>query len=377
MLMQRLALALSLSLLIINTALAETSASAQLLIETFKLQESDTPSREHPRWKQPDSITVVIPPQFRAIAKPLIANLRASAKTIPINVYTPSSQKTAPDFLKSSEVVFAFCSKALVNQLPQLTWMQIYSSGSEGCTATAGLDRTDFLLTNTRKMAAPAIAEHAIALTMALSRSLPLYQRQQLEANWFRHNQSLSDNEVNGKTILILGLGAIGTEVAKRANALGMRVIATRNSSRNGPDYIDQVGLASEMHTLAKQADIVVNALPLTPQTQGKIDQQFFNAMKKGSRYISVGRGKTTKLNDLMAALTSGHLSGAGLDVTDPEPLPKDHPLWAMDNVIITPHTAGFSMAAIQRSFILYQENLRRYLAGERLLNPVDVNRGY
>ncbi|ARN74492.1 D-2-hydroxyacid dehydrogenase [Oceanicoccus sagamiensis] len=377
MLLPRLALSISLSLLGITMASAEASSKAEQLIKTFKLQESDQPSSQHPRWKKPDSITVVIPPQFGPIAKPLVGSLKAVAGDIPLNTYIPNPKQAAPAFLQKSEVVFAFCSKDLLNQLPQLTWMQIYSSGSEGCTATAGLNKTDFLLTNTRKMAAPAIAEHAIALTMALSRSLAVYQRQQLEGQWQRQAQSLSDNEVGGKTMLILGLGGIGNEVAKRANALGMRVIATRNSSRSGPDYVDKVGLASDMHQLAKEADYVVNALPLTEQTKGSIDQSFFNAMKKGSRYISVGRGKTTHTDSLMAALKSGHLAGAGLDVTDPEPLPKDHPLWTMDNVIITPHTAGFSMAAIQRGFILYQENLRRYLKGDKLLNPVDINRGY
>jgi phosphoglycerate dehydrogenase-like enzyme len=156
-----------------------------------------------------------------------------------------------------------------------------------------------------------------------------------------------------------------------------MRVVATRNSSRNGPDYVDYVGLSDEMVTLAGTADVIVNALPLTSGTRRIIDTEFFAGTKDGAIYISVGRGATTVTDALMVALESGRLRGAGLDVTDPEPLPEDHPLWKIPNIIITPHMAGQSELSTRNRWIIARENLRRYILGEKLLNLVDLERGY
>lgn len=356
---------------------SQPSLDAVQLINTLGLREGGLALREHPRWKKPDYIVAIIPPQLKPFATTMISALRKSAGDIDIREYTPST-KELPDYVKNATVVFGACSKSLIEQIPHLIWIQINSSGSESCTSQAGVAGGDFTLTNAQKMGSIPIAEHAISLTLMLHRNLHRYHSNQIAGKWIRQlKNAASVGELSEKTLLVLGLGGIGTEVAKRAHALGMRVIATRNSSRKGPDYVAKVGLANEMHQLASEADFVVNALPLTPKTTDLIDKKFFAALKKGSQYISVGRGKTTNLDDLMAALSNGNLAGAALDVTDPEPLPENHPLWTMDNVIITPHIAGYSMAAVQRSFVLYEENLRRYLSGEKLLNVVDISRGY
>ncbi len=376
---KKLVAALSLTAIAITTIAepSEPSAAAEQLIENFSLREGKTASSEHPRWKKPKQIVVAVPGAYQALAQPVIASLQSIAGDIPIKLYIPKAGQPAPEYLKHSEVVLGSCYGELLKQLPELIWFQNFSSGSEACTATSGVKNTDFILTNAQRLSSPAIAEHAIAMMMSLGRDLPFYQRNQRERKWQRNPAGNANREISGQTMLILGLGGIGTEVAKRAHGLGMRVIATRNSSRNGPDYVAQVGLASEMNELAKQADVVVNALPFTADTANIIDEAFFNAMKNGSFYISVGRGKTTNQDALIQALNSKHLAGAGLDVTDPEPLPNDHPLWTTENLIITPHSAGASMAGFQRGFILYQENLRRYLQGEKLLNVVNIQRGY
>ena len=140
-------------------------------------------------------------------------------------------------------------------------------------------------------------------------------------------------------------------------------------------DKADGVGL-EDCETVG-EADFVVNALPLTDKTNGLIDSRFFDALRPGAYYISVGRGKTTVTDDLIAALNDGTLAGAGLDVTDPEPLPSDHPLWAAKNVVITPHIAGRNVDSVQRTLIIARENLRRYVQGEKLLSVVDIERGY
>ena len=143
--------------------------------------------------------------------------------------------------------------------------------------------------------------------------------------------------------------------------------IATRNSSREGPDFVDKVGLSDELLALAAKADVVVNAAPLTAKTTDLFDKRFFATLKPGTTFINIGRGSSVVTDDLVAALRSGRVGGAALDVTDPEPLPDGHPLWAMENVIITPHVASESGAQNERYMLLIAENLRRYVAGEPL----------
>ena len=181
---------------------------------------------------------------------------------------------------------------------------------------------------------------------------------------------------VAGKKLLVAGLGGIGAEVARLGAALGMSVSGTRNSSRSGPDYVEYVGLSHELLALAAEADVVVNALPLTDGTDGLMDEEFFAAIKPGAIFVNVGRGKTVVTDALIAALESGAVSGAGLDVTDPEPLSSDSALWTRDDVIITPHVAGAG-GELERHAVLLRENLRRYIAGDRLLNVVDPKKGY
>ena len=176
--------------------------------------------------------------------------------------------------------------------------------------------------------------------------------------------------------MLVAGLGGIGMEVARLGAALGMQVSGTRNSSRNAPEFVQYVGLAHELQDLAAEADVIVNALPLTEGTKRLFDSEFFAATKPGAMFINVGRGSTVVTDDLLAALESGQISSAGLDVTDPEPLPADSPLWDRSDVIITPHVAGRG-GERERHGVLLIENLRRYIAGEKLLNVVDPAKGY
>jgi len=210
-----------------------------------------------------------------------------------------------------------------------------------------------------------------------LARGLPKCDKAMSQGEWLRKPAMTEGMQsIAGKTMLVVGLGGIGTEVARRAAALDMRVIGTRRSSRDGPDFVDYVGLSDELHELAGQADFIVNALPLTPATTGLFDQHFFAAAKRGMHFINVGRGRTVVTDDLVAALREGQVAGAGLDVTDPEPLPGDHPLWQFDNVIITPHVASRGANRVRHK-LLTIENLRRFVAGDALLNVVDPNLGY
>ncbi len=232
--------------------------------------------------------------------------------------------------------------------------------------------------TNTKRLSGPAIAEHAIAMLLALTRDVPAYVRAQTERRFQRNPQTgMKFGELKNKTMLVVGLGGIGTEIARRAHGLGMRVIATRRSSREGPDFVERVGLSDELYAMAPAADVIANALPLTNETRGIFNRQFFAITKPGAVFLSVGRGKSTVTADLVDALESGQLGAAGLDVTDPEPLPKSSPLWDMPNVIITPHVAAASADTFNRGQVIAVENLRRFATGTPLLNEVDLRKGY
>jgi len=175
----------------------------------------------------------------------------------------------------------------------------------------------------------------------------------------------------------VVGLGGIGMEVAQRAHAFGMQVIATRASGRNGPDYVSYVGLPDELLQLAARADYVVNCAPLTAQTTALFNRQFFATMKPGAYFLSVGRGQSTVTADLIEALEKHQIAGAGLDVTDPEPLPASSPLWHLPNVVITPHISATSPLSEEIRWTLLVDNVRRYAAGEPMLSVVDIGKGY
>jgi phosphoglycerate dehydrogenase-like enzyme len=182
---------------------------------------------------------------------------------------------------------------------------------------------------------------------------------------------------LDGKTLLVVGLGGIGTEVAQRAHGLGMRVIATREGGRGKPDFVDYVGQPGELLVLAARADAIVSAVPLTPQTTGLYDAQFFSVLKPQALFVNVARGGSVDTGELVKALTEHRLGGAGLDVVDPEPLPPDHPLWQAPRVLVTPHISSRSDLPGEARWTLATENLRRYARGDKMLLVVDPRRGY
>ncbi|MEM9688677.1 MAG: D-2-hydroxyacid dehydrogenase [Pseudomonadota bacterium] len=352
-------------ILIAALLVAAAPVSAELTIEQLiaeaGLREGGEPAREHPGWRKPEKI----------VAPASIADvIRAAFPDIEV---VTASRADAAAAVDGADVLLNWCSNDIVSAADSLRWVQIFSAGAERCLNTPRIVDGSVLLTNGQKMTSPAIGEHAVAMTLSLSRNLTQYAKAMQDAPWARAN---SIETIDGKTMLVAGLGGIGRETAKRAHALGMRVVGTRNSSREGPDYVDYVGLSDELFELAAEADVVVNALPLTDKTRGLFDEDFFNAVKPGVIFVNVARGGSVVQEDLIAALKDGRVAGAGLDVTDPEPLPADHPLWQMDNVLITPHIA-WAGADRQRIALLAVENLRRYIAGDRLLNVVDPSRGY
>lgn len=358
---------------------AGPDAATQAFLKEHDIKEAVAPVRDQPYWRIPQRIVMSLSPaelQARPDLLDWIKQVTGDIEivTVPIGL----GQSPDPAVIRNAEVYLGYCTPDVVRQAVNLRWLQSYGVGVELCAMSPEVKGRNFLLTNNQHYSAPPIAEHVIAMMLMLTRNLTGAHAAQLQGSWDRGGGSQAPMiEVKDKTMLVAGLGGIGTEVARRAAALGMRVIATRNSSREGPDFVAYVGLADELNQLAAQADVIVNALPLTAKTTGIFNKEFFSGLKKGSYFISVGRGASTVTDDLVAALREGKLAGAGLDVTDPEPLPSGHPLWKIPNVIITPHNSSTSDRAMERRWVVIRENLRRYINGEKMLNVVDIERGY
>lgn len=341
------------------------------LVARFGLREAASPVRERPGWAPPVRIVTTWGEEIASILRAVAPNAE---------VITVSEIDAVPGVIGDADIFFGGCRSAIVEAAENLKWIQIGSAGAEGCARIPELQERGILVTNMQRIYGAQIAEHAIAMMFGLARQLPRWAEEQVAGGWEPVPSEFDEDgfwEIGGKTMLVVGLGGIGTEVAQRAHGLGMRVIATRNSRREGPDYVEYVGLAHEVLELAARADVVVNAAPLTPDTRGMFDAEFFATMKETAVFINVGRGASAVTADLVAALESGEISGAGLDVTDPEPLPSRHPLWSMPNVILTPHIAASTDRFNERFGILLAENLRRYVAGDPMLSVVNLARGY
>jgi len=355
---------------------AGPDAATAELIQALGLKQSPQASREATYWQKPRRIVLVMEARQRESRPDAVDWLKQVAGDAEF-VVAPN-RKAAADLLDGADVLLGYCTHETLNKGKQLRYILNYSAGVDRCMSSPLIRERDLLVTNMQRIYGPGIAEHAIAMMYMLTRKLYVYHDRQREQQWDRSAVERTQLwEVQGRTMLVVGLGGIGTQIARRANALGMRVIATRNSSRQGPDFVDYVGLSHELVKLAGQADIVVNATPLTPATTELFDRGFFSRMKPGAYFINVGRGKSVVTDDLIDALNAGHLGGAALDVQDPEPLPTGHPLWSARNLIITPHISAGSDAQMQRFWLLVRENLRRYTRGERMLNEVDIERGY
>jgi len=352
----------------IAVAPVRAEVSIGSLIEDAGLREGPVASRDLPGYRTPQKLVV------RDIAD-LVPSLQAEFPGVHF-VAAPALSDAVAE-AGDADAIIGFCAEELLAAADRVVWVQIFSAGAERCLVVEKMASGEILLTNMQKMASPVIGEHAVAMMLSLTRGLVQQAKTMPDGAWDRSvGEQTGMTSVDGKTLLVVGLGGIGRAAARRAAAFGMRVVATRNSTRSGPDYVDYVGLSDELLELAAQADVVINALPLTPDTEGLFDKAFFDAARPGMVFVNVARGASVVTDDLVAALADGRVAGAGLDVTDPEPLPADHPLWRMPNVIITPHIAWYGNNR-ERQLALARENIRRFIAGDALLNVVDPERGY
>lgn len=260
---------------------------------------------------------------------------------------------------------------------PKVRWFHAASAGVEHLDLPA-LQARGLPLTNSRGVSAPNMAEHLMGMMVALSRRFPALVSAQARREWHDEDTHRVVGELGGQTVLILGTGEIGSQLARRAAAFDMRVEGVRRRpDATMPDGFNRMWGVDDLHEALTGADHVAVTLPDTPQTRGMLDAAAFAACKPGAMIYNVGRGPVIDTAELVAALQAGRLGGAGLDVTEPEPLPADSPLWDMDNVLITAHTAGASPRYWERQEKLIAANLRRFLDGEELENRVDYGAAY
>lgn len=374
---------------------AELDSVAKRLVEHYNMREGKVAMRDQPGWG-PLKKVVIYDIYGPGSLGTTAARVDWISKVAPgVEFVTVNSMQEAIDggHVNSAQAIIGIgCRPELIFAFGDEThWTQSSSSGVARCFYSMGEDsikakeillERNVVLTSQRGVNSVAIAEHALSLLLALVQGVDIHIRRQDQEIWGRPITDVTkdaniDWELDGRTLLIVGLGTVGTEIGRRAHALGMRIIATRNSSRSGPDFVDYVGLAHELPELAAQADIVLSQLPLTAKTEGIFDAEFFEIMKPTAYFINMGRGRHVVTDDLVAALREHKIAGAALEAVEPEPLPPGHPLWTMPRVIITPHVSDYSDKHEDVVWDLYRENLRRYIAGDKLLNVIDMDKGY
>jgi phosphoglycerate dehydrogenase-like enzyme len=302
-----------------------------------------------------------------------ISALEAVAPVVELVVCRDSRE--AVEHAADADAVYSFISRDVLRAGRRLKWVQQGSAGVETVVTIPELRDSAIILTNMQRIYAPEIADQTLGYLLSFTRGLGHYILARGREEWQR-NPEMVFEELEGKTMLVVALGGIGSHIARRAFGFGMRVLATDPKVYEKPSYVAELHRPDALTKLLPRADVVASAVPLTPVTRQMFGSSEFALMKRGVVFLNVSRGGVADTAALVRALASGQVAAAGLDVTDPEPLPAGHPLWKQ-NVVITPHTAGQSPGGKRRAFELFRENLRRFAQGEMLLNIVDKQAGY
>lgn len=302
--------------------------------------------------------------------------LAAEHPTLKFNFY--KNLGDAAEKAKDAEAFIGTPDEAVMKAGEKLRWVHIYSAGIEKYTHLPRFKDSNLTITNLKIYQGPEIADHAFALLLHLTRNMAEYQEAQEEGTWPKSGPTVMPLvELRGRTMLVVGYGGIGTQVAERARAFGMKVIAVDEKDIPLTQTLEYCGRPDELNELLPKADVVVNCVPHTPASEHLIGSSQFAAMKDGAYFINVSRGKVVDTAALVKALQEKKLAGAGLDVVDPEPLPADSPLRKMPNVILTPHIAGVSGDRPARQNELIRDNLGRFARGLPLKNATDPTKGY
>lgn len=299
---------------------------------------------------------------------------------LPIDGLEIVHAKTPDDIrqhIVDADVMYGFPNDALLATATKLKWLQSPGAGVDWVTRLDRLVNSDIIVTNTSGAHGPSIAEHVFAFLLTFTRRVPRSLEWQSQKHWGREVGYRDAEELNGKTMGVVGFGQIGQQVAKRAAAFDMDVIAVDAYATDGKGFAREVWRPERLKELAARSYALVVAVPFTPETHNLINADIINAMPKGSYLVAISRGGIVDEAALLEGLQSGHLAGAGIDVTEVEPLPADNPLWDAPNLLITPHTAGASTEKELRCVQIFKDNLLAFSKGEPLKNVIDKQRGY
>ncbi len=283
-------------------------------------------------------------------------------------------QQASSEPVSDFEVIFGWPEPELLRRADALKWLHLPSAGVEKYIDPSLYVNPGVILTRSRDVYAVPIAEHVLMMFLSILRQLPEYVRRQGGHVW-QHQKGA--REITGSSALVLGFGSIGLEVAKKLHGIGCNVSALARTPGEKPEFIDALYGPEGLAQALSRADLVACCLPDTAETRHIINEACLRGMKKECILVNIGRGSAVDTQALIKALQQGWIAGAGLDVTEPEPLPQDSPLWDMPNVIITPHASAISDKSPDRLFGLFFDLLCRYMSGQPLYHVVDFGRKY
>jgi phosphoglycerate dehydrogenase-like enzyme len=298
--------------------------------------------------------------------------LRLAQTDSGINIVIAETMQQAAEAIAGADAAFGTLPPALLAKAGKLRWLQAPQAAPPAGYYYPGLIAHPVTVTNFREIFNDHISAHILAFVLAFARGLHVYIPQQLRREWKKPPEDTGVVALPGATALIVGLGGIGTETARLLAAFGITVLAVDARRAGKPDFVAELHPPVALETLLPRADFVILTVPHTPQTEGFFNTGKFRLMKQTAFFINIGRGMTTRLDDLVAALRAGEIAGAALDVYEQEPLPADHPLWTMPNVLMTPHMAGYGPHLNERRFQIMADNCAAFAEGRPLRNVVD-----
>ena len=307
------------------------------------------------------------------------ALLKELQNASPKAMIVPITDKNVMQEIGDADALIGSIKPEEVRAGKKLQWVQVMSAGVEGVLHLSGsndLRDSNIILTNNQIVQGFEIADHAMGMLLMLTRHLYTFYGHKQQELW-QPPRPYPGIELNGRTAVIIGVGGIGTQIAFRAWAHGMNVIGVDPEDIPYMPVIRKVVKPDRLDEVLPEADVVFISAPHTLLSHKMMGARQFELMKKDSYFVAVSRGGLYDMNSLVKAIESNHLAGAGVDVTDPEPLPKGHPLWKFENVIITPHIAGRSDKDRARMVGTIKENIRRFVEGKPLINVVDKQKGY
>jgi phosphoglycerate dehydrogenase-like enzyme len=312
---------------------------------------------------------VMLPPQG-AVTRGWAARI---AREVPgIDVAVTESHGEAASAIEEADAAFGTLPRDLLGRARRLRWLQAPQAAPPAGWYYPELVAHPVIVTNFREIFSDHIGAHIMAFVLAFARGLHYYLPQQVRHEWAPRPLDTGVVHLPEAAALIVGVGGIGAEAARLCADFGMRVIGIDARRQEAPPGVAELHRPDALDRLLPAADFVILTVPHTPATEGLMHRARFRLMKPTAFFINIGRGMTTRLDDLVASLRAGEIAGAGLDVFDVEPLPAAHPLWSAPNVLITPHTAGYGPYLDQRRGDILVDNCRRLLAGQPLRNVVD-----